>query len=36
MEAGEKAGKKVLSTDAGQNVVGTVVDTLEKLRRREG
>ena len=31
MKSGEKAGKKVLSTDAGQNVVGAVVDTLEKL-----
>jgi hypothetical protein len=31
MAASEKAGKKVLSTDAGQNVVGTVVDTLEEL-----
>jgi hypothetical protein len=31
MGAGEKAGKKVLSTDAGQNVVGAVVDALEEL-----
>ena len=31
MRAGAKAGKKVLATDAGQSVVGTVVDTVEEI-----
>jgi microcompartment protein CcmL/EutN len=31
VKAGAKAGKKVLATDAGQKVVGTVVDSLEKV-----
>ena len=31
MDAGAKAGKKVLSTDAAQNVVGSVVDNLGDL-----
>jgi hypothetical protein len=31
VKAGAKAGKKVLATDAGQKMVGTVVDTLEKV-----
>jgi hypothetical protein len=30
-EAGAKAGKKVLATDAAQSLVGTVVDKLERL-----
>ena len=31
MAAGAKAGKKVLATDAGQSVVGTVVDKVEEI-----
>lgn len=35
VDAGAKAGKKVLETDAAQSLVGTVVDKLERIVKEQ-